>query len=210
MTVEVLRIGQRLVRDDRVTTHAALVSRAFGASRIYMTEINPEIKGTIQSVNEAWGGNFEVVYVEKWKPIMREKKTRGHAIVHLSMYGEPINRIQDELRSIAAHDSGRNMLIVVGAGKVPREVYDAADYNVSVGVQPHSEIAALAVLFDRVYGGGQFDAEFKGAKWRIIPSRYGKNVAETDTIQGQPSAENNSTDKDNNNCSHDDANCSKM
>ncbi len=34
MVIEVLRIGQRLVRDDRVTTHVALVARAFGATRI--------------------------------------------------------------------------------------------------------------------------------------------------------------------------------
>jgi len=46
MKIEVLRIGQRLVRDDRVTTHVALVARAFGASKIYMNEVNPEIKET--------------------------------------------------------------------------------------------------------------------------------------------------------------------
>ena len=40
MKIEVLRIGQRLVRDDRVTTHVALVSRAFGASKILMQEVN--------------------------------------------------------------------------------------------------------------------------------------------------------------------------
>ena len=48
MVIEVVRIGQRLVRDDRVTTHVALVSRAFGAEKIYMTEVNPEIKDTLE------------------------------------------------------------------------------------------------------------------------------------------------------------------
>tara|TARA_B100000953_G_scaffold9393_1_gene8351 strand:- start:3318 stop:3524 length:207 start_codon:yes stop_codon:yes gene_type:complete len=43
MEIEVLRIGQRIVRDDRVTTHVALVARSFGAKRIYMNNINPEI-----------------------------------------------------------------------------------------------------------------------------------------------------------------------
>ncbi|MFB5615484.1 MAG: tRNA (cytidine(56)-2'-O)-methyltransferase, partial [Candidatus Nitrosomaritimum yanchengensis] len=38
MVIEVVRIGQRVVRDDRVTTHVALVARAFGATRIYMNE----------------------------------------------------------------------------------------------------------------------------------------------------------------------------
>ena len=42
MKIEVLRIGQRLVRDDRVTTHVALVSRAFGATKIIMQEVNPD------------------------------------------------------------------------------------------------------------------------------------------------------------------------
>ena len=36
MEIEVLRIGQRVVRDDRVTTHVALVARSFGAHKIYM------------------------------------------------------------------------------------------------------------------------------------------------------------------------------
>jgi len=49
LVIEIVRIGQRLVRDDRVTTHVALVSRAFGAERIFMTEVNPEIKGTLEN-----------------------------------------------------------------------------------------------------------------------------------------------------------------
>ena len=60
MEIEVLRIGQRLVRDDRVTTHVALVSRAFGASKIYMNEVNPEIKDTLEKINNPWGGNFDI------------------------------------------------------------------------------------------------------------------------------------------------------
>ncbi len=50
MNFEILRIGQRVVRDDRVTTHVALVSRAFGASKIYMNEVNPEIKDTLEKL----------------------------------------------------------------------------------------------------------------------------------------------------------------
>ena len=44
MKIEVLRIGQRVVRDDRVTTHVALVARSFGAHKIYMNEVNPDIE----------------------------------------------------------------------------------------------------------------------------------------------------------------------
>ena len=175
-TIEVLRIGQRPVRDDRVTTHAALVARAFGASRIYMTEANPEIRQGIRAINETWGGKFEVEYVDGWRPVLREKVRQGYTVVHLSMYGESINDVQGELRRRAA-DGAARMLVVVGAKKVPREVYDAADYNVSVGGQPHSEIAALAVLLDRIYQGAQLgQGRFVGAKRRIVPSRHGKRV----------------------------------
>ena len=58
MEIEVLRIGQRVIRDDRVTTHVALVARAFGASKIYMNEVDPEISETIQKINSTWGGNI--------------------------------------------------------------------------------------------------------------------------------------------------------
>jgi tRNA (cytidine56-2'-O)-methyltransferase len=170
LVIEVVRIGQRLVRDDRVTTHVALVSRGFGAERIYMTEINPEIKDTIGKINNTWGGNFEVVFIEKWKPIVKKKKDEGFKVVHLSMYGESINDAQEKIR-----EEG-NLLIVVGAEKVPREIYELADYNIGVGSQPHSEISALAILLDRIQKGKQFEKEFPNAKRKIIPTKNGKNV----------------------------------
>ena len=74
MVIEVVRIGQRLVRDDRVTTHVALVSRAFGAERIFMTEVNPEIKDTLEKINNTWGGRFVVEFIDKWKSIVKRKK----------------------------------------------------------------------------------------------------------------------------------------
>ena len=55
LVIEVVRIGQRLVRDDRVTTHVALVSRAFGAEQNFMTEVNPEIKDTLKKINKLLG-----------------------------------------------------------------------------------------------------------------------------------------------------------
>ena len=64
MKIEVLRIGQRVIRDDRVTTHVALVARAFGASKIYMNEVDPEIENTIKRMNKTWGGEFEVEFFE--------------------------------------------------------------------------------------------------------------------------------------------------
>ena len=175
MLIEVVRIGQRLVRDDRVTTHVALVSRAFGAQKIFMTEVNPEIKDTLAKINKTWGGNFLIEFIEKWKPIIKKKKEDGFKIVHLSMYGERINDVQEKLRK------EKNLLVVVGAEKVPREIYELADYNVGVGNQPHSEISALAVLLDRIQKGKQFEKSFPNAKREIIPTKKGKNVKVKET-----------------------------
>ena len=175
LVIEVVRIGQRLVRDDRVTTHVALVSRGFGAERIYMTEINPEIKDTIKKINNTWGGNFEVEFIEKWKIIVKKKKNDGFKIVHLSMYGESINDAQEKIRN------EKDLLIVVGAEKVPREIYELADYNVGVGSQPHSEISALAILLDRIQKGEQFEKVFSDAKRKIVPTKKGKNVQVKET-----------------------------
>ena len=175
MVIEVVRIGQRVVRDDRVTTHVALVSRAFGAEKIFMTEVNPEIKDTLEKINKTWGGNFMVEFIDKWKSIIKKKKEENFRIVHLSMYGESIDDVQEKLRE------EENLLIVVGAEKVPREIYDLADYNVGVGSQPHSEISALAILLDRIQKGKQFEKVFPDAKRKIIPTKTGKNVEVKET-----------------------------
>ena len=73
------------------------------------------------------------------------------------------------------------MLIVVGAEKVPREIYELADYNVGVGSQPHSEISALAILLDRIQNGEQFEKVFSNAKRKIISTKNGKNVQVNET-----------------------------
>lgn len=175
MIIEVARLGQRLVRDDRVTTHAALVSRAFGARRIYMSEANADIRDTLRGVNRTWGGDFEVVLEQDLKGIIRRRKADLFGVVHLTMYGEALDAALPRMAHL------EDMLVVIGAGKVPREIYDMADYNVAVGGQPHSEIAALAVFLDRVQRGRQLGVAPPGAARRIIPSRRGKLV-----VDGEP------------------------
>jgi tRNA (cytidine56-2'-O)-methyltransferase len=170
MKIEVLRIGTRLVRDDRVTTHVTLVSRAFGASKIYMYDANPEIKETISKVNKMWGSDFKVEIIENWKDIVRLKKKESFKIVHLTMYGENINTVQDEIRK------EEKILIIVGAEKVPREAYDMSDYNVAIGNQPHSEISALAILLDRILQGQYLEKKYSDGEREIVPTKKGKNV----------------------------------
>ena len=173
MKVSVLRIGHRLVRDDRVTTHAALVARAFGADRIYMTGIDESVSKTVSSVVKRWGGDFEVMVIEDWKGLARAWKKDGGKIAHLTMYGINIDSAAAKLRRES------NLLVIIGAEKVPREAYDIADYNIAVGNQPHSEIAALAIFLDRMYGGRQLKKELSGGQLKIIPSKKGKKVQES-------------------------------
>ena len=169
MKIEVLRIGQRVVRDDRVTTHVALVARAFGASKIYMNEVDPEIENTIKKMNKTWGGEFEVEFFDDWKKIVNEKIS-DYKIIHLTMYGEKIDDIAKEIRK------NQNILIIVGAEKVPRSIYEKSDFNISVSNQPHSEISALAIVLDRLHRGKQFDMKFENSTRRIIPTKKGKKV----------------------------------
>lgn len=172
MEVAVLRLGHRLVRDTRITTHVALVARAFGCQKIYMTFIDSSLSKTINDINERWGGNneFEIEGVIDWKPLVQSWKKSGGVIVHLTMYGININ---DLLPNI---DIKRKLLIIVGASKVPKEIYSISDYNIALGNQPHSEVSALAVFLDRLFGGKELTRTFKNAKIRIIPSQNKKMV----------------------------------
>ena len=170
MEIGVLRIGQRVVRDDRVTTHVALVARSFGAKKIYMNEVNPEIKHTISNINKTWGGDFEIEIISEWKKIIKEKKNASVKIVHLTMYGQNINDVETKIRN-----EGK-ILIIVGAEKVPREIYELADYNVAIGSRPHSEVGALGVLLDRIQQGKQFEFKFEKPERVIIPQEQGKEV----------------------------------
>jgi tRNA (cytidine56-2'-O)-methyltransferase len=88
------------------------------------------------------------------------------------MYGEHIDDV------IPRIPKNKDLLVVVGAEKVPRDVYEIADYNVGVGNQPHSEVAALAVFLDRFSKGEGLRGDFKG-RVTIIPSKKGKKVVES-------------------------------
>jgi tRNA (cytidine56-2'-O)-methyltransferase len=55
------------------------------------------------------------------------------------------------------------------------------DYNVAVGGQPHSEVAALAVFLDRLSGGEALKRDF-GGRLRVVPCERGKNVVESPRI----------------------------
>jgi len=168
-SVKVVRVGHRYVRDYRTLTHLCLVSRALGAEAIYLEEVEKELAETVGDVNRTWGGDFAIVE-EKWKSVFQEAKAEGRAIVHLTMYGNPL---QDKITELRKHDS---FLIVVGGPKVPGEVYKMADYNIAVTSQPHSEVAALAITIHDLQKGEELKKVFGDYKLRIVPSANGKQV----------------------------------
>ena len=167
--ITVLRIGHRPARDKRVTTHVALAARAFGAGRILVDTKDGALERTVRDVTRRFGGPFEVETGVAWRRVLKDFHGTK---VHLTMYGE---RLEDALPRIPKDD----LLVVVGAEKVPAEVYRLADVNVSVGNQPHSEVAALAVFLDRLLGGEGLRREFRG-RLRIRPSPRGKDVVDAE------------------------------
>ena len=163
--ITVLRLGHRPARDKRVTTHVALTARVFGADAVLISTRDPALERTVRNVVRRFGGSFRIETGVAWRGLLRNWKGPK---VHLTMYGLPIDHI---LPRIPRDD----LLVVVGAEKVPRDVYDLADFNVAVGNQPHSEVAALAVFLDRLLGGRSLQGE-PTARIRIRPNPRGKSV----------------------------------
>jgi len=169
--ITVLRLGHRISRDKRITTHVALVARAFGADNIIISTKDQQIEDNIRSICKRFGEDFNIKTGLNHKKII--KQWEGN-IVHLTMYGETLDK------SINAIDKKKDLLIIVGAEKVPPEIYEMADFNVSVGNQPHSEVASLAIFLDRYNGGKWQEKRFDG-KIEILPNNTRKNVISKDT-----------------------------
>lgn len=168
--IVVLRMGHRLDRDKRVTTHVGLVARAFGADGMIIADIRDKgIENSIEKVVEVWGGQFFVRSGEPWREVVEKWRSDGGLVVHLTMYGLPIDDVMPKVRE-------RDLLVVVGAEKMPADIFGIADINVAVGNQPHSEVAALAVFLDRLYKGSELKKEFKNGILEITPSEKWKKV----------------------------------
>jgi tRNA (cytidine56-2'-O)-methyltransferase len=160
-------VGHRVGRDPRLTTHLALAARALGAERMYLHPPDPELAQRLAEVVADWGGSFEVVGVPDWKRLVRASPG---AVVHLTMYGRPLDRVLPDLRRSS------DLLLVVGGAKVPPDLYRLADANVAVGHQPHSEVAALAIVLDRLLGVPG-PGRWPGARLAVVPRARGKKVA---------------------------------
>jgi tRNA (cytidine56-2'-O)-methyltransferase len=129
---------------------------------------DPALALRVAKVVEGWGGRFEIVPADDWKKVVR---AFDGAVVHLTMYGESLPRVLPRLSRF------RRILLVVGGAKVPPDLYRLATFNVAVGHQPHSEVAAVAVMLERLRGlpGPR---PLTGARHQIVPQIRGKKVVE--------------------------------
>jgi tRNA (cytidine56-2'-O)-methyltransferase len=170
--VVVLRLGHRPGRDDRMTTHVALTARALGADRAVLVGDTGQSVATVADITDRFGGPFTVERTDEWRPVLRTWPGR---VVHLTMYGERVQDVEAEVRNAHATEP---LLVVVGSQKVPFEVYDAADWNVAVTNQPHSEVAGLAVFLDRLFEGRELEREWRDAEKVVQPTETGKTVVD--------------------------------
>jgi tRNA (cytidine56-2'-O)-methyltransferase len=172
----VLRWGHRPQRDARLTTHVALVARALGASGFLLSDtVDEKIRETVEKVTRNWGGRFFFEMGAVWRSAVRDWKAKGGIVVHLTVYGENIqtSNVLDRIKNLR-----KDVLVIVGSQKVPKEFFskDVSDFNVSIGSQPHSECAALAVFLDRFFEGKELVKEFKKAKIKVVPQERGKKT----------------------------------
>jgi tRNA (cytidine56-2'-O)-methyltransferase len=155
MQIIVLRVGHRIDRDRRVTTHVGLCARALGAQGLLLAASDRSIVSTIHDVVQRWGGDFWIRDAVNWRQEIANWKDDKGTVVHLTMYGQ-------NLPLVIRHLSTEKLMVVVGAEKVPPDLFELADYNVAITNQPHSEIAALSIFLDRVQNGRELIASFPG------------------------------------------------
>jgi Uncharacterized protein conserved in archaea len=86
--ITVLRIGHRPERDKRITTHVALVARAFGADKIIVDKDDDKLKNTVERVTQKFGGNFTIEFND-WRKYLKDYNGK---VVHLTMYGIPYEK----------------------------------------------------------------------------------------------------------------------
>ncbi len=171
----VLRINHRPERDKRLTTHLGLTARAFGAQGFWITGLrDPNIIKSLLQVCCQWGHRaFSIQQKKSWRECIRTWKNKDGEVIHLTMYGLHIDDVIPRIRA-----SSLDKLVVVGGPKVPGELYTLADYNVAIGHQPHSEVAALAIFLDRLYQGNSLHIVPDDAELVVEPTAHGKRLQE--------------------------------
>ena len=105
--IEILRLGHRIQRDKRISTHVALVSRAFGADRIfYSGQRDKGMEESVLRIVGNFGGDFSISHVNKISELVK-----GKTVVHLTMYGADFREYVDKIQI----QTGINLCIVIYA-----------------------------------------------------------------------------------------------
>ncbi len=177
--VTIFRIGHRIYRDKRITTHLALVSRALGASGIIIAgERDEKIIKSVSKVVTEWGGDFTIEFIpfENWRSFFEEWVGEQNLIIHLTMYGENLPKFQqnndfNKLRS--SPELLKRLLVVVGGEKVPSKVYQYANWNIAISNQPHSEVGSLGIFLNHLISNS-LEICFSNPSRQILPSIKGK------------------------------------
>ena len=73
----ILRIGHRPERDQRVTTHVGLSTRALGASGMYLAADDAKVADSIADVAKRFGGDYFCENDVKWKSCINNFKREG-------------------------------------------------------------------------------------------------------------------------------------
>ncbi len=124
-------------------------------------------------------------YCKNWDKFIQNWKKAGGDVVHLTMYGEAVQEVTNEIRR-----SSNNKLIVVGGSRVPSQVYQEANWNVSVTNQPHSEVAALSIFLHTLFEGKEYDIKFGGGELEVLPTAHGKHVLTHKTSEAMENNQN--------------------
>ncbi|RLI96876.1 MAG: tRNA (cytidine(56)-2'-O)-methyltransferase [Candidatus Aenigmatarchaeota archaeon] len=166
--ITILRLGHRIFRDQRITTHCALAGRALGADgMVYTGQKDRDTEDSVRKVAEQWGGKFSIRHSDSYKGEI--DGFRGIS-VHLTVYGMPFQEKMAEIRR------KKDIMLIVGGEKVPPDVYEKSDYNLAVTSQPHSEIASLALFLHEYFQGKELGKRFPSPRLKVVPQAKGKMV----------------------------------
>lgn len=164
--IEILRLNHRLPRDCRITTHVALVARAFGATKFYYSgQRDQDMEKSVNDVVKRFGGPFEVEYIKNSVKLIKNKEDLE--LIHLTVYGLPYKKCLNNLK--------KDVLVIVGGDKVEWEIYKLANHNLSISSQPHSEVGALAIFLNDFHGETK---RFKNFKVQVVPKAREKVLKE--------------------------------
>jgi tRNA (cytidine56-2'-O)-methyltransferase len=157
--IGILRLSHRHFRDQRITTHVALIARAFGCTTFtYTGEMDKEMEKSINDIIDRWGGTFEVQHLTSYRSYIKNFKGK---IIHFSMYGEDHRKTIADVKKISEDE---DLLLIVGGAKVPPEIYELSHFNTAIGFQPHSEIGAIAIFLSDFLGTDILYQSFSGSK----------------------------------------------